>query len=244
MTDGRHNVVEQLTILVDYFNIEPIERKRGLQEVAPQIIRTAFDAGNITAKRVNIRLYGGWYENQELSKGAQSLLTEIEDLSGVIHIPSDHTEQPVFFSIELAQSLLCSPGLHLFRTLRQRLAPKGIRPTDQLKGCPEAEHCHLKGLPKLLKKRKCPSHSCGRSIRELIVKTEQKMVDSMMCADASHLVQSGEENIVIVSSDEDLTPIILLGINYGINLIHIESASNISRDKQTIEHSKYSQGHL
>src|SRR5437763_1523409 len=76
-----------MVVLVDFDNIEKIDRQRGLSILLPRIL-DAVGAPNLVDKgRVQFRLYGGWFEGRNLSRRAQVLAAEIgKDYPTVIGI--------------------------------------------------------------------------------------------------------------------------------------------------------------
>lgn len=64
-----------MMVFLDYDNLEYSTRVKGLHYVAEKIIALV-DPSCAKDKRITIRLYGGWYENETITKRAQDLETE------------------------------------------------------------------------------------------------------------------------------------------------------------------------
>jgi uncharacterized LabA/DUF88 family protein len=59
-------------------------------------------------------------------------------------------------------------------------------------------------------------------LADLLVRDEQKMVDTLLVADVAELALAQRAaHIVIVSSDTDMWPAVLLALRMGSNVLHI-----------------------
>ena len=76
---------------------------------------------------VDMRLYGGWYEDTSPTRDAQHLERE---LPGPTLIPIDGDGGPLMVNVELAYSMRCDPGHHIAYTLRSKTAPRWLEFTD------------------------------------------------------------------------------------------------------------------
>lgn len=61
---------------------------------------------------------------------------------------------------------------------------------------------------------------------DLIVRNEQKLVDSMMATDLMSLHLSSQEELVVVSSDDDLWPSLRLLLHRGHTIYHVHTKPN------------------
>ena len=76
-----------MDVLVDYYNIPEQERRKGVPYVVDRIMATMVpNHVDDRHRRVDIRLYGGWYEERSLTRDAQQIERA---LSGPIRLPVD-----------------------------------------------------------------------------------------------------------------------------------------------------------
>jgi uncharacterized LabA/DUF88 family protein len=68
---------------------------------------------------------------------------------------------------------------------------------------------------------KCPQPSCDRKLNQFILRSEQKLVDTMLVSDLVYLAHTGEPCVVILSSDDDMWPGMLLAMSYGMRVVHV-----------------------
>lgn len=106
-------------ILVDYDNIELLDRKRGLNYLALQIL-SAVGLPNLEMNtRADFRLYGGWYDGSSLSRRAQELSAEIEgSFPTVQSIGEKGRILKVRMTVKLATSMTMDPTRDLVNTYR------------------------------------------------------------------------------------------------------------------------------
>lgn len=63
-----------MDVLVDYYNIPEQERRKGVPYVVDRIMATMVpNHVDDRHRRVDIRLYGGWYEERSLTRDAQQI---------------------------------------------------------------------------------------------------------------------------------------------------------------------------
>ena len=80
---------------------------------------------------------------------------------------------------------------------------------------------------------------------QVLTRTEQKLVDTMLVADLIHLASSGETSVAVVSSDDDMWPGMLMAMSHGAQIVHI-CTKHPSRNRlyQGTFRSQYIQGKL
>jgi hypothetical protein len=72
----------------------------------------------------------------------------------------------------------------------------------------------------------CPNSACACTLGDVLVRDEQKMVDTLLVADiASHAFTGKASDVVIVSSDIDMWPGVLLALRSGCSVTHIHTKS-------------------
>src|SRR5688572_7838362 len=111
-------------ILVDYDNLLDRDKSRDLLLTIDKIVHK-LATSEIGERNVQIRLYGGWYENNSITRKAQNLKIEIVRTFPTSITLSDNSNR-VIVNVELALSLLVAPGKDLFNTYRRRGIPSGI----------------------------------------------------------------------------------------------------------------------
>lgn len=72
----------------------------------------------------------------------------------------------------------------------------------------------------------CAVAGCGSTVGDVLVRDEQKMVDTLLVADiALHTFATGASDLVVVSSDIDMWPGVLLAVQAGCHVTHIHTKS-------------------
>lgn len=66
--------------------------------------------------------------------------------------------------------------------------------------------CPVAGLRPFLGDDACPVEGCAVAPSTVLVRAEQKLVDSMMVVDPAYLAQTTAEPLILVSADDDLWP--------------------------------------
>lgn len=82
-------------------------------------------------------------------------------------------------------------------------------------------HCPMQVVHQLFALGKCPEPSCSRTVDQLVRRSEQKLVDTMLVADLVHLAHPGESCIAVLSSDDDLWPGMLMAMSHGMQVVHV-----------------------
>lgn len=201
-------------VLVDYDNIPD---RADLEGVVDRIVRSILTVESPGV--LKLRLYGGWYLEESLTPQAIELGSSIGRFPRHARSPDG---QIVTVRVELASALLAVPGHLLTRTFRMKQAPTNLRCAAPLRDCKE-DGCPLIGLPKLLRKRRCPG-LCERDIDALVSRNEQKMVDVMLASDLGYLAgwNSGRaQTVAIVSSDDDFLPAVYSAVSAGLHILRL-----------------------
>jgi hypothetical protein len=211
-------------VLVDYANLDPLLKQRGLEAVAWEIIQVIGPSNLNPSEQVQIRFYGGWYQGDEFSKLAQQLAAEISQaFPQPMHLPTQGSSMPLRVNVELARSLLVDPSRDLFHTYRPRGLPGGIEcNAPPFPGCVCPTACLIEPLYPFFRDRTCPGKDCTVRPRHILTRPEQKLVDTMLVADLIHL-SSQPEATTIVSSDDDIWPGIRMALSAGGAILHVHS---------------------
>ena len=211
-----------MLILIDYDNVDRLERRRGLRNVAEVVLGKLPTADLPDGAGTAVRLYGGWYEGRRLSREAQRLSAEIgRDFPGVVSLPGPHAPRRVRVAMELARSLSIDPSRDLFNTYRTRSAPKVHAKRFPFAGCTKTSACPLAAVHTLLRADACPEQGCGVAVADVMERAEQKLVDTMLTADLIHAAHSAPNEIVVVTTDDDLWPGIRTAVHHGATVHHV-----------------------
>jgi uncharacterized LabA/DUF88 family protein len=209
-------------ILVDYANLDPMEKQRGLEHVVWRLLQGLGQTNFEDTELVRVRLYGGWYQGDALSTLAQQLSAEIAGaFPKPMELLADGKRLRLRVIVELARSLLVDPARDLFHTFRPRGLPGGLRcATPPFEGCANVHACPIRPLHELLEFRICPTGGCEVRAKDVLDRAEQKLVDTMITTDLVQLALEGER-LAIVSSDDDMWPGIRMALSRGHTVLHL-----------------------
>jgi len=213
-----------MTILVDYENLPKALRRPGaLPDLCSNVLACITAGGFHGPARCRFRLYGGWYDGAGFSRRAQRLSAEAQaQFPGTVRWSASNSFGTSLTEVEMAYSLEVEPNRHLFHTLRTR--PFGSMVTCDLSvfGRCVQSLCPLRNVVDFLGRQRCPSLGCPVTQSDLLRKTEQKLVDTMLSSDLLFLAMRAPSTLFVVSSDDDLWPGIRTAIGLGrpVTLIH------------------------
>lgn len=209
-------------ILVDYDNVEEINRRRGLYNLVRTMLTTLPEAAVPDNSIADIRLYGGWYERDRPTSLAQELREEIaQHFPAVIRVSGPATGRRVRTLVDLARSLLIRPDTDLLGTFRHRRGPPRLMSNAApAPNCAVPDNCPLSRLHRQLKRPRCPELACHVQLREVFYQPQQKLVDTMLTADAIFVARS-QPKIAIVTNDDDLWPGICTAGYLGAAIYHV-----------------------
>lgn len=206
-------------ILIDYDNLDKRDKQKGLIYLSEKIVN-GFSPSDVNNLNVQIRLYGGWYQNQRLTRTAQHLANEITGSFPITAVLNDNKSK-IIVNVELAYSLITQPHMQLFNTFRIRGMPYGLdcfHPNQ--KNCLDP-NCQLITVHNFIKSDICGSCNKIRPA-DLLYKNEQKLVDTMITSDLIYTANTFS-NVCIVSSDDDFWPGILTALNFGVRVTQIHT---------------------
>jgi hypothetical protein len=151
-----------MKVLVDFDNIPIQIRKQGSSYTVDRIFTALKPVlSQVNTNELDFRLYGGWDENNGMSRMAQQLSADLRANFPKI-VNSDHTQPPVplRLSVSLAQSLEILPRNLLPNTLRSIPVQKEFNCTKPSKiGCANA-NCPTNPLTDFLNTGACPVKGC------------------------------------------------------------------------------------
>lgn len=171
-----------MIVLVDYDNVRPLDRNHGLVYVVERMLRT-LGVGPLQGQaRARVRLYGGWFQEQRLSRSAQRLAPQVQaDFPRPVAVSDVSGSARIMVNVELAQSLECDLAGTLLNTFRPRAPQTNLQCTGfPFGGCISPASCCLAPLDALLSTGMCPSPGCGVGVSNVVFRPEQKLVDTML----------------------------------------------------------------
>lgn len=193
-----------MVILVDYDNVIDANKRLGLALLVERVVARIAGSGIALGSSAHVRLYGGWYESDKLTRRGQSLAAEIQrEFPNVVHPPPG---RGIRLTCELALSLDVDPRTHFHHTFRKQSSPTDVRCRDpRALGCANAA-CPAAHVHQVLGSGVCTSAGCHRTIEDLLFRSSQKLVDTMLTVDLLSVANRIPEPVAVVSSDDDLWP--------------------------------------
>lgn len=238
-----------LHILVDFDNIMPLTRKKGVDHVLHCILDAAAGVlGSDLPKRVTVRLYGGWYDGEILTYNAQKLVRSRYFSSPVPRCPTGFaSSNMILLKAELARSLLSRAGdrlaVPLPYTYRTRpVSAAGFRarlPSHERCG---VQPCFVSELDEFFRTGQCPHSRNHPDIASCVLRDEQKLVDVLLATDLMYLAHGGSGvAVVLVTSDDDLWPAILQALSELKTLVHVHTQDGGKREQyeKFVDHEHY-----
>jgi hypothetical protein len=210
-------------VLVDYDNIDKVDRGRGLGYIALKVLDLIGGDQFSAQQRVSIRLYGGWFQRQSLTRSAQTLSAEIaRSFPTVLRVSGAKSTVPLHISVELAHGPVADPKVTYFDTFRQHASTTRIvcvpRPWYH---CQNNDACGLMPMAQALMANACPTAGCPVEPQQMMDRPEQKLVDTMLVADLIYLSSRHRDGIAVVSNDDDMWPGIMIALLSGARLHHV-----------------------
>ncbi|MDH3342419.1 MAG: NYN domain-containing protein, partial [Gammaproteobacteria bacterium] len=192
-------------VFIDYDNLTRTQKNAGILDVVTKaLIQLSLDTVTKRAK-CEVRIYGGWYEGNQITRRAEDVTIEIQrEFPLIIRLPNPSGEGYIGVSTnaELAVAMLQEPSHHLFNTYRRKGKPTNIRVEAQTNvGC-EDSSCALPLVKKFIDKGRCPKSGCSVENNNLIYRHEQKIVDTMLSCDLIYAASKDVDHVVLVSGDD------------------------------------------
>lgn len=178
---------------------------------------------------INLRLYGGWYNQSSLTNKASILLQLLSNIN-IFPLLFNNNSRRVNGVIELANSLIQIPELIWKDTFKEK---KGIRKVkvrrDRLGAICMSDplNCPPQIIRRFTKKKtkQCWINNCNIIQRDIIKEMQQKMVDTIMACDVISTCEDATIKVVqVVTDDTDILPSLLIakskmGDNQEIKLL-------------------------
>ncbi|MDZ5789348.1 hypothetical protein U4I95_02500 [Stenotrophomonas maltophilia] len=215
-------------VLVDYDNVPSALWSPGPVEAASTICAQLPAAVIGSEPDLVVRLYGGWKTNSISTQRAQGLTTQLTTGHTFIPRPGHSPDaKKVRLVVELALGPLGGNGV--FATTLQTDRPlRSFRPKPNPAGCVNAQACGLRSIGELRHSTPCSEGDCAITAKDVLVRDEQKMVDTLMVADMAHIALIDKhDDLVVVSSDADIWPGVLLAIKAGCAVTQVHATPKI-----------------
>jgi len=195
-------------VFIDYDNLLPTQKTAGILDVVNKVLVQMPWDPLLTLGSCEVRVYGGWYEANQITRMAQDLSVELQrDFPAILRVPlGNNNYLALRANAELAVSLLQEPGHHLFNTFRRKGRPSNVRVEKPAEvGCVDTA-CVLPQMKQLLSRGSCPKAGCTVTNCDLVYRHEQKIVDTMLACDLIHAVDRVSGRVILVSGDDDFLP--------------------------------------
>lgn len=211
-----------MIVLVDYDNLRL--GRRTLSHFVARLLDGVGTKRCLGERSMRCRLYGGWYDGNRLSSGAQRLAGEMQDVfPRRMRISDGSRVVRMRVTMEFARSLIGDTAL-LTHTYRRRSLPTGLKcATPPFRECARPTDCVIDGLAPFVNRSECPHPQCRVTPRDVLRRSEQKLVDSMIVVDLVRLGQAGSELIVLVSSDDDMWPGLRAALLHNARVLHVSA---------------------
>jgi hypothetical protein len=207
--------------LIDYYNLPYILVSGGVLSLARSIDFLITSALK-TAGDINIRLYGGWYNENGLSKDGTLITQEIGE-----YFPfslADDVNTMRYLRCEIASSILDSREYIFPATLRKHHGLDLLSVDHHPEGCKNPLDCPIHTVIAWSRKKKCPIPGCSVRTPEAFICNRQKLVDSMICCDLINIANSEpDSNLFLVSDDDDFIPALISAGNRGSTVWHVRT---------------------
>lgn len=214
--------------LVDYDNVPDHIVRQGPLYLADrlfEVVRPHF----LDDTHLELKLYGGWYDQQSLTRKAQDIVARLADFPYPIWIKDRTPPHLVRITASLAHSLETLPKKLIHSTFRQRPPARRFSCDHPgLHGC-NSGSCPLLAGMDFINNQHCPTPGCAVTPRVLFRAVgEQKLVDTMIVADAIHLAKQGDATVILVTSDDDVWPAIISARVMGTHVVHVRTGMSTS----------------
>lgn len=213
-----------IKVLVDYDNVPPHIWAPG-PIAAAEALCARLPASVIGSEtELTVRLYGGWRTGSKATIRAQKLIPELTAGSHRFIARPGHA--PSASKIRLVVQLALSPlgSSSVFpTTLAKDRSIRSFRPrASHSSPCVDPSACGLNFLANLTHQSECTTAGCANTPKDLLVRDEQKMVDTLMVADMAHAALIDcDKDIVVITSDTDIWPGVLLAIKGGCGVTQL-----------------------
>ena len=200
----------RIVILVDYSNLG-LYKHKPIDNTVIAILSKVMRYVEATYVHCLVRFYGGWFTEEGQSDEGKDVFKRLQGHESFIEKQVGKNGQIVGVNvrIEMAGSILQKPEKDLFFTYRKKARTYDIQVKDKNDVACKHDSCLLPLLAKFLKTRRCPREGCLIDTDDLVWRSEQKLVDSMIVCDLLYCAGVQTDFIVLVSDDDDFVPPLL-----------------------------------
>ena len=220
--------MQNLTILVDYDNIEPKHRPQGPVNMGLMILNQLPANLLHPYDTVSFRLYGGWRTATGLTNFAQDLIPKIRAASPTVwNVDYLGESKAIKVFTKLADAPLGSTKVFEETLVRNRPLRHFRTGANAWVSCADKQSCGLSILKSCHNATPCQTPNCYVQLGDILVRDEQKMVDTMMVADIAYerFVAKANE-VVVICSDADIWPGIYLALQSECRITHLHTKPN------------------
>lgn len=212
-----------LQLLVDHDNVQAKYRPAGPVAFAKALVACVPHSVAASYSSFNVRLYGGWRTSGNLTTSAQQLVPIIRANSPTVVLPPSTTTK-ARLSVELADRPLGGTQILTETFARDRQVRDFRMRTQPWVACASPAACGLNSAVPSNSRTQCASSGCAAKVADVLVRDEQKMVDTLLVADiAACVYEANAQDIVVVSSDVDMWPGVLLALRASRRVTHIHT---------------------
>lgn len=213
-----------LAVLVDFDNVEAIHRRPGPVNLSKMLISLLPSSLVSRYSAVTVRLYGGWRVDAVRTRLAQALVPDLQLNSPcMISVGKFGSAIAIRMRVELADGPIAS-RIILEGTFARDRSVRKFSVRNSWPECANSNACGMIQFRSVSHATSCSQTNCNSALKDILVRDEQKMVDTLMVADMAHqaFIENAKD-IVLVSSDTDLWPGILLSLRAGCGVTQIHT---------------------
>ncbi len=205
--------------LADLFNLAlwPSGRSPNYADVRDGIEELISESLSVVpaARELTIRLYAGWHGSE--SQGAQDLPHMVA--GALRHFPRRVKHQRL--RIEVADHPIWNSSVRILNSIRDsRLSHMPARIAEPT-NCRNTNCCTLPASRSWFRGA-CPEPTCPVRLLDIASQMRQKMVDTLLTADAMTIIADAiADTVILVSDDDDMLPALLALAASDLQLIHL-----------------------
>lgn len=217
--------MSEIFILVDFDNINKAESRLGVEYLIRKVFSICDSKLRSVASHAVVRLYGGWYEQGRMTYAAQRLAGDIVLINPVRIVRSD--KSILWVRAELANALLADPVTLVDNTFRRRQAQSNLKcRRAPWAGCANHLSCTCAQF-EIFFNAGCSEAGCTVRGLDVLERSEQKVVDSMLVADLIFASRQ-QADVVLVSRDDDMWPGLRMATASGCTVVHLLTSAGSS----------------
>jgi uncharacterized LabA/DUF88 family protein len=216
-----------LSILIDFDNVDTAIRQGSVVTMAKSIVASIPKSVLDQYQDLNVRLYGGWRSQGTLTTQAQRIVPDIRKNSPtVISVGIGDSSASMGLQVNLADSPIWQGPILTDMLVKDRDLRKFRSRQSPWSDCANHLVCGMSQLAALTYSTACQDSHCGATAADVLIRDEQKMVDTLLVSDIAYIaLKDKAKDLVVVSSDIDMWPGVLLALNAGCYVTHVHTKS-------------------